>query len=175
MTNIESRLDSILQLDYVDQLDKRTMDELRAMKRECDEEEAALSYARRLLQGKIDLMSAELEARAADIPTAGAADIPGALSRPGYGGFRGRFPRIMVPPETRETQEVLALLADPILMDLESITEDELRSAVNRLTTVERRISRLRRRVHEQTDLVEKEITRRYASGEASVQELLEA
>lgn len=171
----QTRLDSIMLPEYVEALDSRPMGDLREMKRECDEEEAALSYARRLLQGKIDLISAELHARTGEVAGAGAADIAQALSGSGPGGFRGRFPRIMVPPETRETREVLALLADPVLMNLETVTNDELRSAVERLVEVEKQISELRSGIHGQTGLVESEIARRYASGEVTVDEVLRA
>lgn len=80
----------------------------------------------------------------------------------------------MVPPETRETREVLALLADPVLMNLETVTNDELRTAANRLIEVEKQISKLRSNIHDQTGIVEKEIARRYASGEVSVDEVLQ-
>lgn len=171
----QTRLDSIMLPQYVEALGSRSMGELRDMKQECDEEEAALSYARRLLQGKIDLISAELHARTGERAGAGAADIAHALSGSGPGGFRGRFPRIMVPPETRETREVLALLADPVLMNLETVTNDELRSAAERLVEVEGQISELRSGIHSQTGHVESEIARRYASGEVTVDEVLGA
>lgn len=161
--------------EYVNDLRERPMGELREMKRECDEEEAALSYARRLLQGKIDLISAELEARTGESPGSGAADIAEVLGRPGPGGFRGRFPRIMVPPETRETRKVLSLLADPVLMNLETVTDDELRDSAAKLVDVEREISELRNCIHLQTDVVEGEIARRYATGEVTVDEVLQA
>lgn len=81
----------------------------------------------------------------------------------------------MVPPETRETRKVLSLLADPVLMNLETVTDDELRDSAAKLVDVEREISELRNCIHLQTDVVEGEIARRYATGEVTVDEVLQA
>lgn len=176
MADEATRLDDILRPEYIDGIRSCAMDDLRAMKRECDEEEAALSYARRLLQGKIDLLRAELSGRggASGASThASPADIAEVLGDSKPRGFRGRFPRIMVPPETRETRRVLALLAEPTMVSLETVRDDELIEAETRLAGVEEEISGVRSQVHVQIDAVEAEIARRYSEGETTVDELL--
>lgn len=176
MAEESTRLDEILSDGYAEGIESLPIDELRTMKRECDEEEAALSYARRLLQGKIDLLRAELTNRngePANGDDASPADIAEVLGSSGPREFRGRIPRILVPPETRETRRVLALLAEPTMVSLETVRDDELQDAEARLAAMESEISEIRSRVHVQIDVVESEIARRYADGEIDVNEIL--
>ncbi|HEY6319918.1 MAG TPA: hypothetical protein VI462_18755 [Acidimicrobiia bacterium] len=59
------RLDVILSEGYLDDLAAKPIDAVRAMHEECIEVETEVSYVRRLAQARIDIVSAELERRAA--------------------------------------------------------------------------------------------------------------
>ena len=59
------RIDRILSHGYTDDLDARSVDELHAMERESLEVETEISYIRRLAQGRIDILEAERDRRAA--------------------------------------------------------------------------------------------------------------
>ena len=72
---------------YLAGLDTRTVDDLRAMHAECLELETEVSYVRRLIQARIDILEAELERRASggtleDLINA----LPQILSDPGPRG-----------------------------------------------------------------------------------------
>ncbi|MGZ4211503.1 MAG: RsiG family protein, partial [Actinomycetota bacterium] len=58
------RLDRILADGYLADLEKRSTDDVRAMRAETQEEEALLSYERRMLHGRLAILKKELERRA---------------------------------------------------------------------------------------------------------------
>ena len=57
------RIDRVLAGDFLSGLTELPLDALRARRREAEQEEADLSYLRRLLQGRMDIVSAELRRR----------------------------------------------------------------------------------------------------------------
>ena len=147
--------------------------ELRALRRSAQQEEADLSYLRRLLQGRIDILRAEQSRRTAEEHTVLdrlpeiLADLPS----------RVRSSARHVTLHTPHTEECRRLaeemLGDVELSDLEARTEDELHAAMGRLVRHERQISRRRRRLQATVDGCSSEIARRYREGEARVDDLL--
>ena len=65
MTEHVRRIDRILAPDYLEGLNGRSLDELRTMERDVIEVETEMSYVRRLAQGRIDILAAEADRRAA--------------------------------------------------------------------------------------------------------------
>src|SRR3954464_8302814 len=65
MANGRRRIDRVLADDYLDGLAGRSLDEVRALRNDAEQEEADLSYVRRLLQGRMDLVRAEQARRTA--------------------------------------------------------------------------------------------------------------
>ena len=57
------RIDRITDEDFLDGLADLTPADIRTMRDDCREEEARLSYARRLLHGQLDIARAELQRR----------------------------------------------------------------------------------------------------------------
>src|ERR687887_2130720 len=57
------RVDRVLAENYLAGIEQLSLDEVRALRREAQQEEADLSYVRRLLQGRLDIVRAELERR----------------------------------------------------------------------------------------------------------------
>ncbi|MFI0505681.1 aerial mycelium formation protein [Streptomyces albogriseolus] len=157
--------------------------ELRAMRRDAQRDEADLSYVRRLLQGRIDILRAELARR--DLP----AGAPAAVA-PGETSVVERLPEILrdTPARHRSSARHLTLgtprseeyrrlaaemLAEVELSDLGARTDGELRTAMGRLVGYEQQVSRRRQRLQGTADACGAEITRRYREGEAQVDDLL--
>ncbi|MFF3069742.1 ABC transporter substrate-binding protein [Kitasatospora sp. NPDC057936] len=167
-------------------LERLGLDQLRILRRETLEQEADLSYLRRLLHGRMDILRAELDRR------------PGGRSRAaGAGGAEGpsgdlldRLPAILTdapstvrrsarhvtlgPPRGHESQlEADALMGDVQLADLPAHPAAELLAALDRLRAHEQEVSGRRQRLLRTADGCNAEITRRYRDGEARVDDLL--
>jgi hypothetical protein len=156
---------------YVAGLNDRSLDDLRAMKAECADIENALSYLRRLSQGRIDILDAERDRRArggsvGDLVN----DLPRILSgdsvRPAI--VDTRLPPPDAPgtelhwPDGREQ-----LVADSTLANLPLISQDELDATLARLHDFEAELSGLRREMHGVIDEIERELTARQVAGTA--------
>ena len=60
---LSSELDRIFGADYLAGLEQRAITDVRAMRAECQEIETGLSYLRRLVQGRLDIVGAEQQRR----------------------------------------------------------------------------------------------------------------
>ncbi|MEU9077808.1 ABC transporter substrate-binding protein [Kitasatospora sp. NPDC004745] len=167
------------------QLERLGLDQLRVLRRETMEQEADLSYLRRLLHGRMDILRAELDRRPGAVRAAGpegAGGLPGDLL--------DRLPAILTdapstvrrsarhvtlrPPRTHESQlEADALMGDVQLADLAAHPAEDLLAALERLRAHEREVSGRRNRLLRTADGCNAEITRRYRDGEARVDDLL--
>lgn len=172
------RIDRVLAPDYLDRLGEVPMDELRALRREAEQEETDLSYLRRLLQGRLDILRAEL-ARRADGGGDAAGDLvdalPRILSDEGTSAPRGLGRHIAAEPSRADSHRryVEALVADVDLSNLAAHDEESLTSVVATLEREERDVSAKRRAVQQVMDACTAEVTRRYRDGDADVSDLL--
>ena len=174
-------VERVLAGDFLDGLGERPLEEVRARRREAEQEEVDLSYLRRLLQGRLDIVAAELARRAGG---------PGPAGAPGEGGLMGRLPEILadrarsshgsgrfltVEPSAvdERRQQVEQAAPDPAAGDLQARGDDELRAAHARLRELEEDVSRDRRQVQRVMDACTAEIGRRYKEGAARVDDLL--
>ncbi|MFJ8693903.1 RsiG family protein [Streptomyces roseolilacinus] len=156
--------------------DLRTLrlDELRALRRDSHADEADLSYVRRLLQGRIDILRAELARRAApEVPVMDRlseilADAPSGR-RPGS----ARHMTLSTPRSEEYRLLAAEMLAEVELSDLDARTDVELHEAMGRLARYEQMVSRRRQDLQRTADECSAEITRRYREGEAQVDDLL--
>ncbi|MEU1861885.1 RsiG family protein [Streptomyces gardneri] len=147
--------------------------ELRALRREAQSDEADLSYVRRMLQGRIDILRAELarrtdpEAPVLDRLSEILADVP---SR-----HRSSARHVtMSTPRGDEYRRLAAeMLSEVELSDLTARTDEELHTAMGRLAGYEQQISRRRQHLQRTADDCSGEIARRYREGEAQVDDLL--
>lgn len=170
------RGDRVLAGDYLGNLSARPLSEVRALRREAEQEEADVSYLRRLLQGRIDILRAELARRSAAGSGTLLDQLPRILSEHSAGPRRGSSRQVGVEPSQPDAQRrsVEALVSDVNMDDVGARSEEELLVALSRYTDEEQRLSVNRRALHDVLDRCSAEITRRYRDGQADVGELLE-
>ncbi|MEI8081672.1 MAG: aerial mycelium formation protein [Actinomycetes bacterium] len=160
-----------------DDLTSLGLDELRRKRKEADKEEQELSYIRRLLQGRMDIIEAEIRRRRGEgeelidsLPRILAGN-QGAARRPA----QGRFLANEDPTGADDAHEGESALTDGSIADIASQDDRELLQALDSLRAHERSVSDGRARVHELIDRLSAELTRRYRDGTAQVDELLAA
>ena len=175
-----SDLGALLDPGYLDDLTGRDMDAVRAMRADCQEVETGLSLLRRVVQGRLDIVGVELQRRAEggdpdDLPDL-IARLPEVLSDRTHAPGVGRLPQMMTPGEMPPEleAELDAIVGTGHLADLPSVDDASLRSMAAQLAAFEQRISGHRHDLFERIDALQAEITRRYKTGEASVDSLLQ-
>lgn len=172
------RVDRVLAPRFLQDLVTLPLEEVRARRAEADQEEADLSFARRLLQGRIDILRAEQAARQGTGSLAGQphtdAEIVGALSRilgaetrvdHGMGRYLGSRPS-RIGEHRREAERAVADVGGS---DLAALDDLQLQGAIDRLVSIEGRVSRTRREVQRVVDTLTEEVARRYMSGEVAI------
>jgi hypothetical protein len=167
------RIDRVLAEDFLADLPARETDEVRAMRRDAQQEEADLSYVRRMLQGRMDILRAELARRAGggDKIVEHLSAVLADTGRSDHG--LGRYLRVEPSRVDEHRRSVEQLIADVGVSDVEHHTDDELRESLGRLEGFEAGISEDRRAVQAVMDALTAEVAARYKSGAASVDDLL--
>jgi hypothetical protein len=171
--NGRRRIDKVLSEGYADNLADLDLDELRSRRREAEQEEADLSYVRRMLQGRMDILRAELSRRAGGGEKI-VEHLSGVLAdsaRSDHG--LGRFLRVEPSRVDEHRRLVEQIIADVGVSDVEHHTDDELRESLGRLEGFEHDISEDRHAVQAVMDALTAEVAARYKSGAASVDDLL--
>jgi hypothetical protein len=170
-------------------LDLLRLPELRTLRRDAQRDEADLSYVRRLLQGRIDILRAEL-ARRGGLRLPSLATGQPSLTDSVEPSVVERLPEILTDAPARHRssarhvtvgtphgEEYRRLAADMLsevqLSDLEARTDDELGAGMGRLVRYEQQVSRRRQQLQRTADDCSAEIARRYREGEAQVDDLL--
>ncbi|WFB08738.1 hypothetical protein LRS74_18090 [Streptomyces sp. LX-29] len=162
--------------DDEQRLDGLHLAELRKLRRGSQREEADLSYVRRLLQGRIDILRAELGHRSvASVPAQPVLDrLPEILAdEPSRQRTSARHVTLGTPRTEEYRRLAEAMLAEVGLSDLRARTDEELHGAMGRLMTYEQQVSRRRQELQHTADGCSAEIARRYREGEAQVDDLL--
>lgn len=160
-------------------LARLSLPELRALRRDAQRDETDLSYLRRLLQGRIDILRAELARRGrASVPAPADASVVERLPEiltdaPARNRSSARHVTLGTPHNEEYGRLAAEMLAEVELSDLEARTDLELATAMGRLVGYEQEVSRCRQRLQGTTDECSGEIARRYRVGEAQVDDLL--
>lgn len=174
-------LRSIIDGDDLGDLMALGMDELRARRAGCREVETGLSYLRRQAQGHLDVVAAErarredggdeqgtdLEELIARLPEV----LAGSTRTPGNGRMPSEFGTGDVDPDLAD--ELDAIISGGRLSEPDQLDDAELAAVADALVGFERTVSDLRRTLFDRIDAIEAELTRRYRTGEASVDSLL--
>ncbi len=169
------RIDRVLAEDYLAGLPDRSLADVRTLRSEAEQEEADLSYVRRLIQGRLDILRAELNRRDGVLSGTLVEGLAGILADEPRAPARGMGRHITVEPSRTDSHRryVESLVADVDLSDVTARSTDELAHAMRTLSEEEQEVSGKRRAVHAVLDACSAEITRRYRDGEADVGALL--
>ena len=175
------RIDRVTATDFLDGLDDRTAAELRTMRDDCREEEAALSYSRRVVQGQIDIARAEQARRSAGQEAGHEAgheadlvdELSGILAEKTDGErdpLKARISPLFIPDD----QAYASRLHDPHIDNPElsrvpDLDDEELAALRERLSAQEVQVSELRRSVLDHLDALQTELVHRYRDGTADV------
>jgi hypothetical protein len=181
---VHADLQRLLADDLLNDFSTRPMDRLRSIRTELTEAEGDVSFARRLAQGRMDIVGYEVERRsgvtdatAADRgPTALLFDMPDILTDAGPGSRGGgRQVQVAEPgPVALALVETLDRIAAPSqLSGIASVEAAGLGDLFEGLREFEVELSTIRRSLHDRIDSIQDEIARRYRDGEASVDALL--
>lgn len=173
-------LDLLLDPGYLGDLLARPMEEIRAMRTTCQEVETGLSMLRRVVQGRLDIVGLELTRRAeggdpGDLPDL-IARLPEVLSDRTRAPGVGRLPQFMAAGEmpVELEGELDAILGAGRMGDLSALTDAELTTLADQLGVFEQKVSAFRRDLFDRIDALQAEITRRYKTGEATIDALLQ-
>ena len=158
---------------YAEDVRSRSMEEVRAMRDECREAENEISFERRLCHARIDILRAELDNR-----SRGGGDgelverlpqILGSLGRTeGAEALPERAPDFSIPRSADvPRRRVEEIVGEQTLARLPQLQAAEIKGIIEHLEEHEAALSARRQRVHEVMDAIQKEIVRRYTSGEA--------
>ena len=173
MSGGRRRIDKVLADDFIADLEKIDIGDLRERRLEAEQEEADLSYVRRMLQGRMDILRAELSRRAGggDKIVEHLSGVLADSARSDHG--LGRFLRVEPSRVDEHRRLVEQIISDVGVSDVEHHTDDELRESLGRLEGFEHGISEDRRAVQTVMDALTAEVAARYKSGAASVDDLL--
>ncbi len=174
MNDKRRRIDVVLEREYREGLDSLDLDELRRRRNTAEDVETQISYYRRLLHGRMDLLNFELRRRGGEEERTLLEALPEILAS---GMILGNEPNLRhietMPPIPTSTGRRLIdkIMDDGVLTQLPDLTEAELVEATDRLREVEGELSNQRQQLHLVIDAMQDEIVNRYRSeqGEATV------
>ena len=174
------RIDRVLAEDDLEGLREAPLADVRALRAEAEQEEVDLSYLRRLIQGRMDVLRAELnrreggdEGKDRDLVK----DLAGILAEEPRSPARGLGRHTSVEPSRVDDhrRKVEAMVADVGVSDLADRSDEDLAGDLALFGAEEQGLSAKRRAVQTVMDACSAEITRRYRDGEADVGALLTA
>ena len=195
----EKDIDHLLEPELTSELGGVPLAELRARRVACDQAEGALSYVRRVLQGELDIVAAELAARSRGVRGDTGRlieDLPAILSGSGVvtpAPQRAHEPRLTIAGVSEGWSEQNELDLEELAVELLSAEmkddparqpllpganlgafgDEELRALAESLLAAETNVSSRRRVLHDQIDRLQAEIVDRYKVGAADTDSLL--
>jgi hypothetical protein len=177
VASLETSLERLLAPQYLEGMADRSLVEVREMRGECQDAETAVSFLRRMAQGRLDIVHAYLD-RSADDPLPDLPSLvehlPEIMAGPERPAGPGRLPSRMSPDlEGDLSEEVDSVLNAQRIAELPNMDREHLLELAKRLSEIESRTSHQRRALHERIDKLQAEIVSRYKSGEATVEGLL--
>lgn len=177
MANNDARRDDrVLDSSDLHQVESLPTPVLRSRRDEARALEAEFSYARRLLQGKVDILSSELNRRV----EGGEAGLESLVHRlPSIlaeePATRARAQRLIdsdLPANAGKFRREAERLATD-LAQIDNLSLDELSSLVERLSEAEKKVSEERRTAQQIIDGLNAELVRRYRKGDEDPSALL--
>jgi hypothetical protein len=174
VTDNRRRIDIVLEPEYLEGLSELDLDEVRRRRDTAEDVEAQVSYYRRLLHGRMDLLDFEMRRRSGAEQRSIIEALPEILAN---GMILGSEPNLKhietMPPLPSVTGRRLIdkIMDDGVLTSLPELSDEEISEAIERLRDVETQLSGQRRRLHQVIDTLQDEMVSRYRSqqDEASV------
>ncbi|MEX2250885.1 MAG: aerial mycelium formation protein [Acidimicrobiia bacterium] len=169
----QRRIDTVLEPDFLAGLGALDLDELRARRNTAEDVENQISYYRRLLHGRMDLLNFELRRRSGEEERSLLDALPEILAA---GMVLGPEPNLrhidVMPPLPTTTGKRLIdkIMDDGILTQLPELSDEELDESLERLREVEAELSLQRRQLHSVIDALQDEIVVRYRSQQGQTQ-----
>ena len=155
------------------------IEDVRAARAELQAVETGLSYLRRMVQGPLDIVERERARRVsgdeADLATL-VDELPDVLAEHTRSAGVGRLPQTLEP--TQVDPELAAELDELVgggrIGRVTEMADPDLDELAERLRAFERRVSERRQAYFDRIDALQAELTRRYRTGEATVESLLD-
>lgn len=170
------RIDRVLSPDYLSDIERQDLVEVRRLRDEAAQEETDLSYLRRMLHVRIDIVRAEQRRRSEGGSSTVVEQLVHILSDNAVAPVgSGRYQATEPSRAEAHRRHVEALVSDADLSDVMSLSSAKLDVALRAYTEEEDSVSGRRRQVQAVVDLINAEIARRYREGAASVDDLLAA
>ena len=172
------RIDRVLAPDFVADLGELDLAEVRGRRDDAAQEETDLSYLRRLLHGRIDIVKAEQKRRREGGSSSVVERLVEILSDNVVGlapSGSGRHQSLEPSRAEAHRRHVEALVSDADLSDVGSLPDERLDLALRTYAAEEESVSQRRREVQKVVDALNDEIGARYRAGSASVDTLLAA
>lgn len=173
------RIDQVTDPTFTEGLQDVPLDVIRDRRTMLDDLDTELSYYRRVLHGRLDLLDFELRRRRGDETRSLIEALPEILSDGTASHTSNPLDRAL----SLDTPEFAGLgrrnidrvLADDFLARLPFLEDSDLVAIRDDLGAAEQEISKQRRVVHDAHEIVTTELTRRYREGVADADELLSA
>jgi hypothetical protein len=173
-----AQLSEVTDPGYLDGLDAWSLGEVRSKRDAVTEIETGLSYMRRVVQTRLDIVAAEQRHREKgthlDVSDP-EGELKEILAENVHAPGLGRLSTLMAPGRLDEQLErqMEEVLPSAKVGAVTGIDDTELAKAADGLSSFERTVSVQRRAVLDVLDRLQEEIVRRYRDGGASVDELL--
>ena len=160
------RIDRIKRPEYTEGLEALALDDVRDRRDECRAELEYLSLLRRLVQGRAEILKAEVERRRDPQDSGSLVDRLAEILSPdeSHASSRGAAVQVGVPDDELAIarRRVERLVADAGISDPGSLPDDRLATAVDLLFSEERSVSADRAQVIGVLEAVQDELKRRY-------------
>lgn len=165
------RIDQVLAAGFCADVPGLELDELRRRRDLAEEVERELSFQRRLLHGRMDLIAFELRRRHGEETRSLIEALPEIIAAGLSGGSVGNYRHLSVElklPDVTGRRDIDQVLEDDALVRVTSMEESELAAVQVALTEAEGEISEVRRKLHTVIDQLQAEIIDRYKRGLAN-------
>jgi anti-sigma-K factor RsiG len=158
------RIDRIRDPSYLDGIESHSLEDVRALRDECMAEREYLSLLRRLVQGRAEILKAELASRGSDDARPLVDRLSEILASDQPVTSRGEAMKVSLPEEEMllARRRIERLVADAGISDPSELDDDRLKEAVDVLAGEEREVSAQRGDVHRVLDALQDELKRRY-------------
>lgn len=166
-TQHKRRIDIVLEDDFVVGLETLDLETLRARRDMVEQVETELSYYRRLLHGRQDLLSFEMKRRSGEETRSimdALTEILAGNETTGGGDHRirgGFAPDLPI----QGNRPIDRILGDDFLAHLPSLDTDDLADVDEKLSSAEKTVTDQRNAVHAVHEALQAEVTSRYEDG----------